>query len=280
MRKLLALALVATFVASACGSDNKATVDAPDVPADVPIDQPIDAQSFDFSCMNTAMPTTAAAMITITGTVTEPSATPPFTPMPLAGATVDICTADCTGAADPSNPKHPDRQTSAATTGAFTTVPLATGGVPLDAYVLVSNGGTYRPSRLYPPAPFTADVPAFPTLILTKLGFGIWVSYLGGTQSNSNGAISLLITDCAYTPLPSGMTNDVVVTVKSGGNPVGGTPIDVSKKNMTATGAWFVFDVPPGDVEVAATYKGMALRPRIVGVAMGETTGTIIRPGF
>jgi hypothetical protein len=277
----LSLTFVAVGVA-ACSSNNNNTVDAHIVvpPDTQPIDAPkvfLDAPplNYDFTCLGNAAPTTAAASITVSGIVTQvdlQGMTPSITP--LDGATLDGCkagAANCTAAGN-----HYGTEVTSAGGGLFSIGPFDTGTTPVDMYVSMTNTGD-RPGRVYPAGPLAADLPNMPVLTFTTGAFAA----LGGLEGQmaANGTIGLLIADCTNTPIAD--PTNVTLSIKQNGSPVAGTTtLDASSLSAMAAGLYVVFNVPPGDTEVGATYKGMTLRAHTVTVVQATDSETIVRPGF
>jgi len=284
MRSMGKLSLMLIVVGTAaCGSDNNNTVDAHIV---VPIDaKPIDAPkvfndappvNYDFTCMGNAAPVagSAAAAITASGIVTQvdlQGMTPSITP--LDGATLDGCKA---GAANCTNANQYGTEVTSAGGGLFSIGPFDTGTNPVDMYVSMTKTGV-RPARVYPAGPLIADQPNIPALTFTTSAFAA----IGGLEGQmpANGTIGLLVADCANTPIADG--GNVTLSIKQGGNAVAGTTtLDASTLSAMAAGLYIVFNVPPGETEVGAMYKGMTLRAHTVTVIQATDSETIVRPGF
>lgn len=281
MRTLRACALVSSIALAACGSDSSTTPDAPVIIIpDAAIDAAPDAfeLTFDFSCAGNAAPTTAPANITISGTTLEVALSGVQPTIQAAHATtVTACTGDCMDA------NALDTQTTAATgcptTGCtFTTAALATGEVPLDGYLRAAKTGN-RTSYVYPPAPLAADFTGVPALMFTNTAFAGITAFASVTQDPMKGNMVLALVDCANMPISD--TANVTLALKQGGQPLQGTTqLDVSSLAPQLAGTYAIFNVPAGDIEVGATWKGMPLRAHTVGSFAGATTLTVLRPGF
>ena len=274
----LRAALLASALASlaACGGDSPAAdalIIVPDAAPDArPIDAPPDAPSYNLTCSGQPFPTTAPATIVANGTTQEISG----------GGLSAIGTATVStfkvGTAAAVN------TVTSAANGNFTTGSLATGGVPFDGYIQGFKddaANAFRNTFVFPPAPFAADAPLVPVIMVrsslfTAIGIGA-----GVTQNDTeNGALMLFVTDCANTPM-AGAT----VSAKQGGNNVG-TVFDLAVVSPMAAGIYVVFNVPPGDTDVSASYMGMTFPAHRVisfkngnGITTGATTLTIVRPG-
>jgi len=265
MRTLHACAYVAfTALAVACGGGDSNKPDALIVIPDAAIDafqpdSPPDAQVFDFSCMGNTAPTTAPATVAISGTTSDINIIA-MALEPVANAAVKAVNAlDATIATDTSD-----------AAGVWDMPAVPTGLVPIDGYVEASKDG-HRTVRVYPPAPINTDIPQTPVLLFSNATFGQLVSFTGNTQAAGNGTVGLAVVDCANTPI-GGATlsvkqNDVEVGMQQ----------DLSQLQQ---GAFLVFDVPPGETVVSATFMGMALRAHSVDVVAATTSTTLIRPGF
>ena len=274
----LAIAPLALASTAACGGGESGPSDAPvviipDAPPDGPPDAPPDARTYDLSCASTPFPTTAPATVTAAGTVQELGMSGVSA---VAGAT--LATFQIGGEA------AVDTATSDAT-GGFTTGALPTGGAPFDGYIRASKADAQNPYRhtfVFPPAPLAADLPLVPVLMLRASLFSLIASAVAGVNQNdaANGALMVFVTDCTSTPIPGS-----TVSVKRDGVAVG-TVFDFSQVSPMAAGAYFVFNVPAGEVDVSASYEGTTFPAhRVISfanggdVANGATTLTIARPG-
>jgi hypothetical protein len=283
MRKLA----VALFALSACGSDAAkpdaaivklidASIDAhPDSPPPPP---PIDAQVYDYSCATTPLPTTAADPITISGTSQEISTSG------LAGLAGVTVASFKTGTATALN------TVTSGAGGTFTSGNLVTGGTPLDGYVEATVPGAgsapsaYRGTFIYPADPLVANLAGAPVIVIKQQTFTLLASTAAGfTQDDTtNGALLVLVTDCAGTPV-----NGATVTAKQGTTDVSGMSLDLGAFSAQAAGTFFVFNVPAGATDVGATYDGHTFRTHSVmsykadatTLPNGALTLTIVKPG-
>jgi hypothetical protein len=280
MRSLTASPFIALTLI-ACGGGNSGTPDAPIVVPDAPIppdapDPDAPEQQLDFTCMNNPAPTTANAMVVLSGDangLTLSGVNPQIAP--LTDATVDACRDDCAGQ------NRLDTQTTAANgcpqTGCtFTMDPLATGSVPLDGYIKVTKEPDFRPSNIFPAAPITMDTMGIPALAFGRAAFQTLVAFLGITQTPGNGNVGLVVTDCANTPIGGAQ-----VSVKQNGVDVPNTEVvDASTFDPSLAGTYLVFNIPPGATEVGASINTMPLRAHTITVFADQTSATQIRPGF
>lgn len=275
----LRAALLASALASlaACGGDSPAADaliivpdSAPDAP---PVDAPPDALTYNLACFGQPFPTTAPATITAGGSTQE------LTQgglQPVDAATVATFKVGTAAAVD---------TVTSAANGNFTTGALATGGVPFDGYIHGFKDDAASPFRnifVFPPAPLSADLPVVPAIMMRAAVFDLIANLAAGVAQDDaqNGALMLLVTDCANMPM-AGAT----VSVKQGANTVG-TLFDLGSLNPMATGIYLVFNVPAGNTDVGATYMNMTFPAHRVisfknenGVTTGATTLTIVRPG-
>lgn len=276
MRNLPAVLFLA-LAACGGGSDNPTPDSAPPTPDAPPPDTgppPPDAQVLDTTCAaNQTPPTTAIATVTASGfanAVSLNGVTPSVDAMP--DADVDVCIDDC------QDENLLDSTTSAAAPCAqegcaFTTAALDTGSVPLNAYLKVAKEG-HRTTNIFPSEPIRADLANVPALAMTTAAFNMIAQFLGGGQTAGNGALILVVTDCALTPVV-----EASLSVQQNGTDVG-TIVDIGQVAAELSGTFFVFDVPPGTTTVGATVNGAAFRAHDIEVFADETSATQVTPGF
>jgi hypothetical protein len=282
MGNLRACFVIASLaLAAACGSDSAkpdasikiidASPDSPKVWEDAP-----PGPNYDFSCMGNTAPTTATADITLSGTAQRVGLGGATA---LADATLKACKAD---AATCSGQDQYGTTATSATDGSWSIGPFASGGTPVNGYVSMTAANT-RPTLMFPPSPLAADLGMIPILgfdpqLISLLG------QAGCTQDDAaNGIVTLLITDCAMTPIDGGAST--TISVKQGGTEVTGTTvIDLGQLSAQAAGTYLVCNVPENAGTTVttggATYNGMMLRAHDVKVVKATTTITILRPGF
>jgi hypothetical protein len=270
---LLAFALASLAACGGGDANPDAVIVIPDAPPDArPIDGP-PAPTYNFSCLGQPFPTTAPAMITAAGTVQE------LTMQGLAAvdaATVATFKVGTAAAVD---------SVASAADGSFTTGSLSTGGVPFDGYLHGAKADAmdaFRDTFVFPPAPLAADAPVVPVLMLRAATFGLIATFGAGVNQNdaNNGALMILVTDCASMPM-AGAT----LSAKQGGVDVG-TVYSLAALNPMAVGVYFIYNVPAGDTDVSASYMNMTFPSHRViafkngsGILNGATTLTIVRPG-
>ncbi len=267
MRILHACAYVAlTAFAVACGGGSDAKPDAPpivipDAPMPDAFVPPMpDAQQFDFTCLGNSAPTTAPATVAISGSVNDINTSMMI--VPVADAAVK--------AFKNGSPDLQIGSTTSDSAGAWSLPAVPTGTIPVDGYVEAKKA-THRTVRLYPPSPISEDIPNAPVLLISDSTFSLLVQFTGNTQSDANGTVGLAVVDCANTPI-----GGATVTVKQNGADVG-TIFDASQLQ---DGAFLVFDVPPGDTVVSASFMGMTFRAHNVTTLAKTTSTTIVKPGF
>jgi hypothetical protein len=279
MGNLRASSVVACLGLAACGSDH-AQVDAgitfQDASPDAKVFLDAPPPTYDFSCTSNPAPAagSAAANITISGTVQEVSLnglTPSI--MPADGATLNACVA---GAPNCSGGNRLAGPVTSAGGGNYSLGPIATGTDPVDGYITLAKTGD-KDAYIFPPQALIADQGMVPTLTFTTAAFNGIVTFLQINQSAANGTLALVVTDCANQRI----TENVTLSVKQGGSDVTGTtPLDLGQFDAMAGGVHIIFNVPPGDTEVGATYMGMALRAHVVKTVADSMTETIVRPGY
>lgn len=282
MGKLRACLVIGIVAVAACGSSSgKKTVDAqtPDSAPDAKVflDAMVDAPPmFDFSCSGNSAPTTADAMVTISGTATEVGVngnTPSFSP--LVGATADACKGNCTG---------PNKLATATTDaqGAFSDGPITTGGTPLigDYLKLTPPNGSMDKSVLeYPAEPVTTNLMNIPLFTLTPQAVTL-LGFVGCQQDfTTKGMLAVLVTDCTNKPIND--SANITITVMQNGTALTVTPIDLGAVSQMAAGTFLICNVPANaTTTVGATYKTMTLLAHDVNVAVNTITASQIRPGY
>lgn len=278
MGNLRAVLSVALLSLAACGDDGgSAQPDAPLIHLDAAVDAipdspPLpDAPSYDFSCLNNTAPANANATVTISGTAQEVvlnGTTPGI--QANSGVSIKACKGDCMNANNLGT-------TTSATSGAFSTAALATGGNALDGYLDATKAGDRR-TLVYPPSPLTMDQGNIPLLQFSTGAFAGLNAFFGLNQNDvTNGVVGLVVTDCMNTPI----TTAVTLTVKQNGTAVSGTmTTDLGALAAQAAGTYLISNVPAGVTEVGAVVNGMTFRAHVINVVAGATTTTGVRPGF
>jgi hypothetical protein len=247
---------------AACGGSNAsgdaATGDGPHAFADAFVPQ--DAPPGPFGCLGKPVPKTAPDPVKLTGKAQTVSGTSivPADHVAIAalrpnGTTITTATTDVNGAYS---------------------LTLPTGGVALDMYVKATLSGD-RDTTLYPATALYGNSDGGVILIITPGTFDLITQLAGVNQSASKGAIGIAVVDCDGTPL----ANATVSTTPAGTvRYAEGNLPSASATATDATGVAFIFNVPAGNVTVAASVGGMALRSHAVNAPAGVTTTTAIRP--
>jgi hypothetical protein len=264
----LSIALVGI---AACGSDNKNTPDAhivvPDAAPDAKVFMDAPPPTYDFSCYQQVEPTTAADPVTVAGTTDTVSQAGLAA---IGGVTVDFFK---TGTATSLGTVVSD-----AVAGTFTSGNLATGAVPLDAYVRATLA-TYRTTYLYPPNKVVANLANVPVPMISTSTFALLQSLAQVTQDdNNNGALFVAVTDCALMPI-----DGATLSVKQGATEVG-TQFDLGAVAAQAAGSFVVLNVPDGATDISATYNNMTFPAHTVMAHKkvantGSLTASAVRPG-
>lgn len=261
LRHCLTAALASSSLV-ACGNDG-ATPDAAPV------------YNFDFSCVGNAIPATVPAMVTISGaTLDVYTQMGALTLGPLANAEITACatampTCDSTMNAG---------VTQSGEDGSFGfNPPPMTGGMPLDVYMYVTKAGS-RTTYLWPSSPLYADNPALMVPVMQD-AFVLSLSALGIQQRPENALVALTLVDCKGQPIPD--AGNVTITLSREGTVIADLlVIDAHLFNDNFSGSFFILNVPPGRIDIAVTYKGMAMRGHAITTYPGATSQTKIAPGF
>lgn len=290
MRNLLAYGVIAVagLSAAACGGDDKnsdgtgdgASIDAPvavDAKAiDAAPDSPtIDAaeESYDFTCAANPAPTTAPATITVSGTTEELT----FNGLvPLGATTVKVVGSN---GATLSSLVTGD-------TGVYTTDAITTGGTPFTGSLSATHADRgadmFRRTALFPPTALNASATGINTFLVTAGNFALLGNFAGQTQDDTvNGAIVVAVFDCAGAQM-SGVT----LSIKQNGVDVGSV-FDLGVVSPMAKGLYLVYNVPPGNTVVGASYFAHTLLAHTVvtykadaEAPNGTTTTTLLTPGY
>ncbi|HVJ21653.1 MAG TPA: carboxypeptidase-like regulatory domain-containing protein [Polyangiaceae bacterium] len=151
---------------------------------------------------------------------------------------------------------------------------LPTGGAPLGAYLFVSADGSVD-TYVYPPHPFVDDDELDVPLITSALRTGIADEANVALQADK-GLLYVFVLDCNGDPVQG-----ATVTTNPAGEFVSYTEGFVPSPDATSTdgsGAAYVFNLPPGNVEVDATIDGYSLREHTIEVRANVMTITSVIP--
>jgi hypothetical protein len=239
-----ALPLTSVFVAAglaACGSSSTG------VPAG-------------FECLGQALPTTAPALVNVSGMVTANV----LSPTPVAHAFVyGFRPGDTTHlAGDTTN-----------TPGQYS-LAILSGGTPVDGYLSVSDSGHHIDTYAYPAVPLSADI-TDNVLMVSSSEFGILAASAGITPVAGDGFIGVVVRNCQGTPVTGATVTSVpagTVRYNAGGAP------SASATVTAADGVAYIANVAAGNVTVQASVGGLTLRQHVVNARANTITLTEIQP--
>jgi hypothetical protein len=215
------------------------------------------------TCNGVALPTTAPAMVNLSGTVEKTDLTGMSG---VAGATVEFFASSGGSAL---------ATTTTDSTGAFS-VTVPTGGVPLAGYFHAS-AATFVDTYWYPPTPFYQDSTNVPISLLTPATIG-QLEYFSGmvTHTPGLGRIGMDVFDCAGHPIAGAVVSS---------NPAPGkiTYVVAGFPSTTATatdpsGTAFMHNVPAGQVTLNATVGATTLRANPIEVRGDVVTEASVVP--
>lgn len=249
--------LIALF-AAACGDDKNAgndgngggQKDAAENMTDAAVDAP-----------------PAPAMITLTGTATERTAT---MTNKVVGAKIQ--------AFENSNETTPLAEATTNAQGNFTLV-VNTGGVALNGFIKATKAGL-KDTYLYPTGFIAGDLAMIPIQMLTQVNYDALSVLAQGNQLPGNGLIALQVLDGAA------LTSKPVAGAKVATNPAGsivrynlaGMPSATATETAT-DGVAYVFNVPPGvNVVVSASKSGTTFSPHNMKTIADQLTTTLVTP--
>jgi hypothetical protein len=279
MSNLRACAVAWMLALAACGGGGggnaDAAIDQQTIDAKVYMDAP--PPTFDWSCEANKTPPTSpvASTATLSGAVLAVTIAGGGGIAPLQGAAVKACVngaANCTGG-------NTDGNDTSDAQGAWTIGPITTGGTPVDDYLQMTMTG-YRTTYAYPDSPFLGDQANIPMLTFDDTAAGA-LGFLGCDASQA--IVGLALVDCALQPITD--SGNVMITLEQGGTVVTGTGVlDASQFNAMAAGTFLVCAVPGSSTgvatEVSATYLTHTFAAHTVKAVTGETTSTLLVPGY
>ncbi|MEO8797309.1 MAG: hypothetical protein ABI551_05435, partial [Polyangiaceae bacterium] len=215
-----------------------------------------------FPCQATPLPTTAPAMLTVTGGVVDQGA---GGQTPISGATVEGYATQTSTTAIAS--------TTSDASGDFS-LTLSTGGVPLDGYLKLSKAGELD-TYLYPNQPLVADQAKLAGIMVTSTTFSGLAFLAGVTQNAAKGFTAVAVLDCSG----ASVAGAIVTTSAGGTTKYNGTSGPSSTAAATgADGLAYVFNMTPGDATVMVTVGGKAYRTHHVFTRTGAFTTTLATP--
>jgi len=213
-----------------------------------------------FECVGRALPTTAPALVNVSGMVTANV----LSPQPVPHAFVyGFRTGDTTHlAGDTTN-----------TPGQYS-VAISTTGTPVNGYLAVSDSGHHIDTYAYPAVPVAADVTEN-VLMVSSSEFSFLAAAAGISPVPGDGFIGLVVTNCQGTPIAGAtVTSMPAGTVRYN---AGGAPSS-SATATAADGVAYIANVGPGNVTVQATASGQTLRQHTVNARANAITLTQIQP--
>lgn len=240
MRRILyAGSLLATGIAiAACGDSN-----SPDAR---------------YACLGQALPTTAPALITITGQAT------------------DIVNHNAVSGAPVFAFRTGDTTTLAAdttTTPGFYAVSILTGGTAVDGYLRITSG-SYITTYAYPAQPLRADTVNNISMV-TPTEFGLLAAAAGITPQAGKGFIGIVVKDC----MGAAISGATVSSTPAGTVLYNVAGVPSSSAGSTASdGIAYIANVTAGDVTVMSSAGGHTLRQHVVNARGDAITLTEIRP--
>ncbi|MEO8701478.1 MAG: hypothetical protein ABI867_15635 [Kofleriaceae bacterium] len=209
-------------------------------------------------------PTTATNPVLLTGTASDINVSSQMLE-PVADATIKAFKAGVTA---------PAAMTTSDAGGAWS-LSVASAGAPVNAFVEATKAD-HRTVRIYPPQDLDASLDNIPTLLLANTTFGLLVQFVAmTTQTAGNGTVGLTVLDCANTPI-SGAT----ISVKQNDVELVTADNTFDTSGLGQGGAFLVFDLPPGETVVSATFNGMTFRAHTIDVVADTNSTTAVKPGF
>jgi hypothetical protein len=213
-----------------------------------------------FECLGLALPTTAPALVNVSGRVTANVLSP--SPVPHAFVYA-FRVGDTTHFAGDTTD----------TPGNYS-LAISTGGSPVNGYLTVSDSGRHLSTSAYPAVPLASDVTEN-VLLVSSSEFALLAGSAGITPVAGDGFIAIVVRNCQGEPVAG-------ATVSS--TPAGEVRYNVgSIPNATATstssdGVGYIANVAPGDVTVKASISGLTLRQHVVRANADGITLTEIQP--
>jgi hypothetical protein len=213
-----------------------------------------------FECLGRALPTTAPAVVNVTGMVTANV----LSPAPVPHAFVyGFRTGDTTHlAGDTTN-----------TPGQYS-LAISTGGTPVNGYLAISDSGHHIDTYAYPAVPLAADVTEN-VLMVSSSEFSFLAAAAGITPVAGDGFIGVVVRNCQGTTIAGATVTSMpagTVRYNAGGGP------SSSATATAADGVAYIANVAPGNVTVQATASGQTLRQHTVNARANAITLTEIQP--
>lgn len=212
-----------------------------------------------FECLGAPIPDSAAATVTVSGQIRQNA----ISPTALGSA---IITAFRIGDTD-------SIAIDTSFTSGFYTLPITTGGTPVNGYLRVTHSG-FVDTYAYPSRPLFADLETS-VLMPTTEELAFLGTIVDVEQTVGNGFIGVIVKDCNGTTLPGAtVSTSPAGTVRYNS---GSTPSSTAT-STSADGVAYVFNVAAGNVTVMANSGGHVLRQHVVTARADVVTLTEIQP--
>jgi hypothetical protein len=213
-----------------------------------------------FECLGQALPTTAPALVNVTGMVTANVLSP--NPVPHAFV-YGFRTGDTTHLAGDTTD----------TPGRFS-LAISTGGLPVNGYLAISDSGHHIDTYAYPAVPLAADITQNVLMVSTS-EFSLLAASAEIMPTAGAGFVGVVVRNCAGTPIAGAMVSSSPAgTVRYN---AGGVP-SASAVSTAADGVAYIANVAAGNVTVQATASGHTLRQHVVNARADAITLTEIHP--
>ena len=211
-------------------------------------------------CLGQALPSTAPAVVNVTGMVTANVLSP--SPVPHAFV-YGFRTGDTTHlAGDTTN-----------TPGQYS-LAIPTDGTPVNGYLAISDSGHHIDTYAYPAVPLAADVTEN-VLMVSSNEFSLLAGAAGINPVAGDGFIGVVVRNCQGTSVAGAtVTSMPTGTVRYN---AGGLPSSTAT-STAADGVAYIANVGPGNVTVQATASGHTLRQHTVNARANAITLTEIQP--
>jgi len=164
--------------------------------------------------------------------------------------------------------------TTSAADGTYALV-IPTNGVALDGYLKGTQSGK-KDNYLYPPKPITADIPSAPVLMITQNTFDLLAQFAQTNQNPVNAFIGVQVFTADNMDVAGAVvTSSPAGVVKYNGSAGRPTP---SGTMTEVDGIAYIFNVPPGIVNISASGGGLTFFSHPVNARADQLTTTLIQP--
>jgi len=153
-------------------------------------------------------------------------------------------------------------------------LPIPTGGTPVNGYLAISDSGHHIDTYAYPAVPLAADVTEN-VLMVSRSEFSFLAAAAGITPVAGDGFIGVVVRNCQGAPVAGATVTSMpagAVRYNAGGGP------SSTATATAADGVAYIANVAPGNVTVQATASGHALRQHTVNARANAITLTEIQP--